>query len=186
MLTKCASEFVSGSIGISLSKEKAITFQSLLFTVLWPVLSICHCGFNILNTDYGKEGYRKWQVEKDYLCQDIQGLWDSSPQQNVLGTHILLAEVEIPGILQVSATNWHLPSASTRIEWHAAQLMVFNTPQKEFRVESRNEAFCAWGWGEGGPGSLQIVRCFQDFVSPILVSLHIQKGTKILLDDCSL
>ena len=47
-----ASEFVSGSIEASLSKEEAITFQSLLFTVLWPVLSTCHCGFNILNTDY--------------------------------------------------------------------------------------------------------------------------------------
>ena len=42
-----ASEFVSGSTETSLSKVK-----SLLFTVLWPVLSTCHCGFNILNTDY--------------------------------------------------------------------------------------------------------------------------------------
>ena len=95
-----ASEFVSGSIGTSLSKEEAITFQSLLFTVLWPILSTCHWGFNILNTDYWKEGYRKWWVEKDYLSQDKQGLrsfWLRLKSQGFSRS--------------LPTTNWHLPLA---------------------------------------------------------------------------
>ena len=36
--------------------------------------------------------------------------------------------------------NWHLPSTSPRTESCGAAAGTFNTPLKEFRVESRNEA----------------------------------------------
>ena len=65
------------------------------------------------------------------------------------------------------------------------QLLTFNTPWKESRVESRNEAFCAWG--KTGRTGLQI----DIFKEPILwaqfLYLLISKITKILhVDDCSL
>ena len=56
-------------------------------------------------------------------------------------------------------------------------------------MESRNEALCT-GVGVGtGKTGLQIVSYFQEliFMSPILISPHIEKNTKILPgDDCSL
>ena len=45
------------------------------------------------------------------------------------------------------------------------QLLIFNTPWKEFRVESRNEALCAWGITDRR--LFQIVRYFQE---PILLA----------------
>ena len=44
----------------------------------------------------------------------------------------------------LSTTNWHLPSTSTRIKSCAAAATDLQYPWKEFKVESRNEALCAW------------------------------------------
>ena len=67
------------------------------------------------------------------------------------------------------------------------QLLALKSPQKQFRVESRNEALCArWIFDRIG---FQIVRSFQELIlwALILVFPHIQKSTKILYgDNCSL
>ena len=54
----------------------------------------------------------------------------------------------------------HLPlQESNHVLLH---LLIFNTPWKEFRVESRNEVLCAqWKTGKTG---LQIVRYFQKLI----------------------
>ena len=73
------------------------------------------------------------------------------------------------GFCQLQIGTCHLPlqglSGMLRSLW-------FSTPPKKslgWRAETRHSVL---GVG-GGPGSLRIVRCFQDFVSPILISLHI-------------
>ena len=85
----------------------------------------------------------------------------------------------------VSTTNGtcHLPLQELKPV--LLQLLNFNTPWKEFREKSRNEAFCAWG--KTGRTGLQI----DIFKEPILwaqfLYLLISKITKILhVDDCSL
>ena len=68
--------------------------------------------------------------------------------------------------LQIGTCRGHLPSTYLPL-WglnHVLlQLLTFNTPWKEFRVESRNEALCAQG--KAGRTGLQMVRYFQE---PIL------------------
>ena len=61
-------------------------------------------------------------------------------------------------------------------------LLIFNTSWKEFRVESRKEAFSALG--KTARTGLKIVRHFWSwFYEPILVSPYILKSTKILHGD---
>ena len=68
--------------------------------------------------------------------------------------------------LQIGTCHGHLPSTYLPL-WglnHVLlQLLTFNTPWKEFRVEDRNEALCAQG--KAGRTGLQMVRYFQE---PIL------------------
>ena len=68
--------------------------------------------------------------------------------------------------LQIGTCHGHLPSTYLPL-WglnHVLlQLLTFNTPWKEFRVENRNEALCAQG--KAGRTGLQMVRYFQE---PIL------------------
>ena len=83
---------------------------------------------------------------------------------------------------QLSIDTCHLPLQG--LNHVLLQLLTFNTPWKESRVESRNEAFCAWG--KTGRTGLQI----DIFKEPILwaqfLYLFISKITKILHgDDCS-
>ena len=47
--------------------------------------------------------------------------------------------------LQIGTCHQLLPSTSSRIKSCAATAAEFQHPLKEFRVESRNEAFCAPG-----------------------------------------
>ena len=64
----------------------------------------------------------------------------------------------IEGRITVSTTNWHLSSASIRINSGATAAADFNTPWKEFRMESGNETLRALG--KTGRMDLQIVRYF--------------------------
>ena len=72
-------------------------------------------------------------------------------------------------VKQMSTINWdcHLPlQGLNHVLW---QLLIFNAPWKELRVESRNEALCS-------PFDIFWSR----FVSLILLSPHIYKSSKIL------
>ena len=51
--------------------------------------------------------------------------------------------------LQIGTFHGCLPSTSTRIKLCSATAAEVQHPLKEFRVESRNEAFCAGGCGGG-------------------------------------
>jgi len=67
------------------------------------------------------------------------------------------------------------------------RLLIFNTPWKEFGVESRKEALC-WGRGEGDWQDRLSERYFQEPIlwAQILILPHIYKSTKILHGDgCS-
>ena len=69
--------------------------------------------------------------------------------------------------------NWHLPSTSP------LQLLPFNIPWKEFRVEIRNEALCALG--RTGRTGLQ-VDIFRRFYEPKFLHLLIsRKALKSLM-----
>ena len=61
--------------------------------------------------------------------------------------------------------------------------------QKESRVESKSEALCSWSGGGGNwqdRTSDSLIFSGADFMSPVLISPHIWKSTKILHgDDCS-
>lgn len=59
----------------------------------------------------------------------------------------------------VEVETCRLPSASARMSSPAtAGSLTFNTPQKAFRAETRNEELCS---GKTGRTGLRIVRCFQ-------------------------
>ena len=82
----------------------------------------------------------------------------------------------------MSTTSWHchgcLPSTSIRIKSCATEAADFQYPLKEFRVESRSEALCV-------PRKLaghvfRQIFLGADFMSPVLISSHIQRSTKIL------
>ena len=55
----------------------------------------------------------------------------------------------------------HLPKQ--KLNYVLLQLLIFNTPWKELRMESRNEALCAGGGGTGKT-CLQIARYFQESI----------------------
>ena len=54
-------------------------------------------------------------------------------------------------------------------------VLIFNTPWKEFRVESRNEALCAWkkNWKDRSSDSYIQIFSGADFMSPVLISPYI-------------
>ena len=88
-------------------------------------------------------------------------------------------------IMSASTTNRHLPGTSMRIKSCAATAADLQHPLKEFRVEGRNEAFCA-PRKLAGQVFTQIFSA-ADFLSSILLSPHTQKNTKIPPgDDCFL
>ena len=60
------------------------------------------------------------------------------------------------------------------------QLLTFNSPWKEFRVQIRNEALCALG--KLGRTGLKTVRCFQEkiFMSPRFCISSSRKALKII------
>ena len=60
------------------------------------------------------------------------------------------------------------------------QLLTFNTPWKEFRVQIRNEALCTLG--KLGRTGLKTVRCFQEeiFMSPRFCISSSRKALKII------
>ena len=60
--------------------------------------------------------------------------------------------------LTLAIDTCHLPLR--RLNYEPLQLLTFNTPWKEFRVEIRNEALCALG--KTGRTGLQMVRYFQE------------------------
>ena len=62
------------------------------------------------------------------------------------------------------------------------QLLIFNKPWKEFRMEGRNEALCPLG--KIGRTGLQIDIFMNWFYESIFLKSHIQKNNKIL-HDCS-
>ena len=66
-----------------------------------------------------------------------------------------------PSPCQLQIGTCHLPLQG--LNHMLLQLLTFDTPWKEFRVEGRNEALCALG--KTGKTGLQIVRYFQE---PIL------------------
>ena len=62
--------------------------------------------------------------------------------------------------LAIAIGTYHLPLQGLNHE--LLQLLSFNTPWKQFRVESRDEALCALG--KTGRTGLQIVRYFQELI----------------------
>ena len=78
--------------------------------------------------------------------------------------------------LALAMGTCHLP-----LQWlnHVLlQLLTFNTPSKEFRVESRNEALCALG--KTGRTGLQMVRYFQELSS--CFSSYLRKALKSFME----
>ena len=79
---------------------------------------------------------------------------------------------------QLQIDTYHLPLQGLNLM--LLQLLIFNTPWKEFRVKSRNEALCAPGWrvrwqwaGATGRTGLQVLILRASFMSPVLVSPYI-------------
>ena len=84
-------------------------------------------------------------------------------------------KTEEPGVLQSmgserirhdSATEQQAGTCQLRLQklnYVLLQLLVFNTPWKELRMESGNKALCAGG-GETGKTHLQIARDFQESI----------------------
>ena len=59
--------------------------------------------------------------------------------------HVSLIQIICGTVMQLSITNWHLPSTSTRIKLCATAAAGFQHPLKKFKVESRNESLHAQG-----------------------------------------
>ena len=70
---------------------------------------------------------------------------------------------------QLQISTFHLPLQGLNHE--LLQLLTFNTPLKELRVESRNEVLCALG--KTGRICLQIDIFGNNFMNLILISPHI-------------
>ena len=89
----------------------------------------------------------------------------------------------LPGIMLLfSCVNYKLALSMGACHTAAADLQH---PVKEFRVESRNEAFCAGGCGGGWQDRSSDSSIFSgaDFLSLTLESPHIEKSTKMLHGD---
>ena len=88
--------------------------------------------------------------------------------------------------IQIGTCHGHLPSTSTRIKsCTAVAALIFNTPGKEFRIESRNEALFAQGageWGRTGRIGLQIVRYLQEQILCIFLYLKQADDTTLIAE----
>ena len=89
--------------------------------------------------------------------------------------------------LQLDTCHWHVPSTSKRIKSCSAATAELQHPVKAVQSGRINEALCDQGNTSKDRFSDSQIFSGANFMSPILISPHIQKSNKIFYDDnCSM